>query len=165
MGRLPILAVVTSFVNILPLCLLAQNSPQDYLKVHNAARAIVGVEPLLWDSELESYANKLLSRHTVDCLRVEQIQYTLYGRNFASYDSSFENFSGADAVASWVEQRQNYDYKSNSCIDGTPTCLTYIQVVSKASTHLGCARVKCINGDTLVGCYYHPAPIAGQRPY
>lgn len=34
----------------------AQDSPQDYLNAHNAARAAVGVGPLKWNATEEAYA-------------------------------------------------------------------------------------------------------------
>ncbi|KAL7206286.1 hypothetical protein ACSBR2_019068 [Camellia fascicularis] len=34
----------------------AQNSQQDYLNAHNAARAQVGVGPMTWDNNVATYA-------------------------------------------------------------------------------------------------------------
>ncbi|KAL6012840.1 hypothetical protein ACLOJK_003329 [Asimina triloba] len=34
----------------------AQNSPQDFLAAHNAARREVGVSALTWDANVEAYA-------------------------------------------------------------------------------------------------------------
>ncbi|PQM33135.1 pathogenesis-related leaf protein 4 [Prunus yedoensis var. nudiflora] len=49
-----------AFVCLIGLALLqstsAQDSPQDYLNAHNAARAQVGVAPLTWDPNLAAYA-------------------------------------------------------------------------------------------------------------
>ncbi|XLU92738.1 hypothetical protein S245_007090 [Arachis hypogaea] len=166
MGRLHIVAVVTSFITVIPLCLLAQNSPQDYLEAHNIARAEAGVNPLLWDNELESQANTFLSKHIVDCLdRVSISPHPMYGQNILSGPS--KSLTGAFAVAKWVAQKQNYDYRSNTCIGGNPAnCVAYTQVVSKSSTYVGCARANCLNGRTLVTCYYYPpGNILGQRPY
>ncbi|QHN99395.1 hypothetical protein HN51_034546 [Arachis hypogaea] len=169
MGRLHIVAVVTSFITVIPLCLLAQNSPQDYLEAHNIARAEVGVNPLLWDNELESQANTFLSKHVVDCLdRVSKSPHPMYGQNiWISRPSKSFTVTGAFAVAYWVAQKQNYDYISNTCIGGNPAnCFAYTQVVSKSSTYVGCARAICYNGGTLVICYYHPpGNILGTRPY
>ncbi|RYR35841.1 hypothetical protein Ahy_A10g050946 [Arachis hypogaea] len=37
-----------------------QNSPKDYLKSHNDARAEIGVKPLKWDPQLASHAPKAI---------------------------------------------------------------------------------------------------------
>ncbi|MED6114136.1 hypothetical protein PIB30_077398 [Stylosanthes scabra] len=158
MERLQILAVIiVSFTSIFPVCLLAQNSPQDYLKIHNDARAAVGVKPLLWDQRLESYAIVFMRKHIEDCLEGEDIHPTGYSQNIAHTRTSEYLLTGADAVKSWVAQKRFYDYKTNSCITGNPgDCINYIAVVSKESTYLGCSRAICNNGCTLVTCYYAP---------
>ncbi|KAH0632656.1 hypothetical protein KY284_035442 [Solanum tuberosum] len=45
----------------------AQNSPQDYLVVHNNARAQVGVGPMSWDVGLASRAQHYANSRTRDC--------------------------------------------------------------------------------------------------
>ncbi|KAL3358476.1 hypothetical protein AABB24_015547 [Solanum stoloniferum] len=45
----------------------AQNSPQDYLAVHNDARAQVGVGPMSWDAGLASRAQNYANSRTGDC--------------------------------------------------------------------------------------------------
>ncbi|RYQ82257.1 hypothetical protein Ahy_B10g100855 [Arachis hypogaea] len=96
----------------------AQNSPKDYLKAHNDARAEIGVKPLKWDSQLASHAHKFVKKHIFDCEKgihdMTIIAGNKYGQNIA-YNSG--SVSGADAVNEWLKQKTNYDYKSNSCID------------------------------------------------
>ncbi|MED6197580.1 hypothetical protein PIB30_057804 [Stylosanthes scabra] len=164
MVRLHIQSMLTSFISILPLCLLAQNFPQDYLRIHNDARAMVGVPPLLWDSKLESYANSFVMEHVADCAKGKDIEDDdNYSRNIA-INSTPKDFTGADAVELWVSLKPFYDYESNSCIGGMP-CFLYTQVVSRASIYLGCATIKCQNGGTLVTCYYDPPGSVFRRPY
>ncbi|MED6114137.1 hypothetical protein PIB30_077399 [Stylosanthes scabra] len=166
MARLQMLLILTSFLSIFPSCLLAQNSPQDYLEMHNAARAAVGVKPLLWDSKLESEANMFVSKLSVNCMKVEEKMVPDgYGHNLA-INWKPEYFSGADAVASWLSQKRNYNFESNSCIGDDPvSCLTYSQLVSKSATYLGCARGKCQTGGTIVVCFYYPPGKLSQPPY
>ncbi|MED6211056.1 hypothetical protein PIB30_069914 [Stylosanthes scabra] len=165
MARLQMLLILTSFVSIFSSsCLLAQNSPQDYLKVHNVARAAVGVKPLLWDSKLESEANMFVSKHIVECIKKKGIVVDVeHGRNIASaWRPGY--FRGVDAVVLWLSQKPLYNYESNSCIGGDRvTCFAYTQIVSKASTYLGCAKAKCQNKDTLVACFYHPPEYEFKR--
>ncbi|MED6114139.1 hypothetical protein PIB30_077401 [Stylosanthes scabra] len=102
MEMLQNLAVIISFTSIFPVCLLAQNSPQDYLKIHNDARAAVGVKPLLWDLGLESYAFMFVRKHIEHCLEGEDIHPTGFSQNIAHTRTSEYLVTGADAVASWV---------------------------------------------------------------
>ncbi|QHN80467.1 hypothetical protein HN51_057650 [Arachis hypogaea] len=165
---LKIWAVIISFISIVPLFLIAQNSPKDYLKAHNDARAEIGVKPLKWDSQLASHAHKFVKKHIFDCEKgihdMTIIAGNKYGQNIA-YNSG--SVSGADAVNEWLKQKTNYDYKSNSCIDGTLNCIFYSQSIWGATTFLGCARIKCPNyGGTLITCFYYPrCHFPGQSPF
>ncbi|MED6180962.1 hypothetical protein PIB30_014941 [Stylosanthes scabra] len=165
---LKIWVVVTSLVSSFPVCLMVQNSKKDYLEGHNAARARVGSKPLVWDKKLESHARKFLKKHAKDCLK--ESPYLHHNPKYAgttSY-SSTKSFTGADAIARWVKMKENYDYESNSCIDGNPNnCGPYLYMVWSTVTSLGCARVECHNNKgTLVHCNYEPTPkIFVERPY
>ncbi|MED6211057.1 hypothetical protein PIB30_069915 [Stylosanthes scabra] len=165
---LQMLLMLTSFISILPSCLLAQNSPQDYLKIHNAAREAVGVKPLMWNSTLELEANIFLSKHIIDCMKVKEniVIDNEYSVNVAA-NWWPEYFTGADAVALWLSRKRYYDYESNSCVGNDPFgCFAYSQIVSKVPTYLGCARANCQDGGTLVVCFYDPpAKVLRQRPY
>lgn len=46
---------------------LAQNSPQDYLNAHNAARAQVGVGSTRWDDKVASYAQNYVNKLQGSC--------------------------------------------------------------------------------------------------
>ena len=71
---------------------------------------------------------------------------------------------GIDVVKLWVNEKANYDYNSNSCVGGE--CLHYTQVVWRNSVRLGCAKVRCNNGGTFIGCNYDlPGNYVGQKPY
>uniref|UniRef100_A0A2N9GVV4 SCP domain-containing protein n=1 Tax=Fagus sylvatica TaxID=28930 RepID=A0A2N9GVV4_FAGSY len=116
----------------------AQDSKEDYLNAHNAARAEVGVPPLTWDDTVASYA-----------------------QNYANQPVTMK---GTDAVNMWVGEKPNYDYNSNSCVGGE--CLHYTQVVWRNSVRLGCAKVRCNNGGTFIGCNYDPrGNYVGEKPY
>ncbi|QHO15004.1 hypothetical protein HN51_030507 [Arachis hypogaea] len=166
---LKISLMVISFVSIIPSCLLSQNFPMDYLVVHNAARAEVGVTPLKWDKKLESHAHEFVNEHIANCRGImstpTEFYSGIYGQNLG-----YSPFRGtiASAVAYWVAQKRQYEHKSNKCIDGNPaSCHCYVQIVWGASTYLGCARGECHNNEgTLVTCYYYPsANFPAQRPY
>ncbi|KAL1289395.1 hypothetical protein HN51_057645 [Arachis hypogaea] len=159
--------IIISFISVLLVrCILGQDFSRGYLDGQNVAREIVGVKPLKWNPELAGVAQKFLNNHIVDCLEGQLITSTAspnYGQTTAR-NVLFNNFTAADAVASWVAQKDYYDFESNSCIGGYCGC--YTQVVWRTSTHIGCARVNCRNGGTLVTCIYRPrGNLPNQRPY
>ncbi|XP_057740868.1 pathogenesis-related protein 1A-like [Arachis stenosperma] len=157
--------LMISLVCVLPWCLSAQNSPEDYLEAHNTARAEVGVKPLKWDGRLESYAYLHLSQKTEHCIPFQSDGP--YGENTVSgvkATGAYRKLTGVQAVGVWVAQKQYYDEKSNSCIGGY--CGHYMQVVWRDTTHVGCARVQCDNGAYMVSCNYSPpGNLRDQRPY
>jgi hypothetical protein len=89
----------------------AQNSPQDYLEVHNQARDEVGVGPLYWDHNLEAYAQNYANKRIKDC----ELEHSMgpYGENLAE---GYGEVNGTDSVKFWLSEKPNYDYHSNSCV-------------------------------------------------
>ncbi|PON86808.1 Cysteine-rich secretory protein, allergen V5/Tpx-1-related [Trema orientale] len=139
----------------------AQNSPQDYLNAHNSARAQVGVGPMTWDDGIAAFALQYANKHAGDCSMVHS-GVPEYGENLAK---STGDLTGTSAVNLWVQEKAYYDPNSNSCAVGQ-VCGHYTQVVWRNSVRLGCAKVRCANGGTLIGCNYSPrGNIIGQRPY
>ncbi|XP_062177288.1 pathogenesis-related protein 1-like [Alnus glutinosa] len=137
----------------------AQNTPQDYINAHNTARSQVGVGPITWDANLAAFAQNYANQRTGDCRLVHS--GGPYGENLAGSSS---DLTGAAAVDLWVREKSNYNYNSNSCVGGE--CLHYTQVVWRNSVRLGCAKVRCNNGGTFIGCNYDPrGNYVGQRPY
>ncbi|MED6111264.1 hypothetical protein PIB30_050927 [Stylosanthes scabra] len=165
-----LIMVITSFVSIFPLYLLAGNtSPGEYLRVHNDARAIVGTEPLIWDDKLEEYAQAFVHYHRIGCLDEVSLADPPhgYGQNIGRIP---KDHAALYAVRYWVALEEKYDYKNNTCIDGRhrdDDCLVYVQIVTKGTTHLGCASTTCHNDkDKLVTCYYNPhGMVPNERPY
>ncbi|XP_021300256.1 basic form of pathogenesis-related protein 1-like [Herrania umbratica] len=138
---------------------LGQNSPQDYLRVHDAARAQVGVGPMTWDAKVAAYAQDYANKRVADCGLVHSDGP--YGENLA--EASYA-LTGAEAVQMWVDEKPYYNYDANICVGGQ--CLHYTQVVWRNSTRLGCARVKCNSGWWFVTCNYDPpGNYVGERPY
>ncbi|GMY21068.1 pathogenesis-related protein 1 [Fagus crenata] len=138
---------------------LAQNSPQDYLNAHNAARARVGVGPMRWDAKVASYAQNYVNKLKGSCKLVHS--GGPYGENLG-WGSN--DLSGTAAVNMWVAEKTKYDYNSNSCVGGE--CRHYTQVVWSNSVRLGCAKVRCNNGATIISCNYDPpGNYVNQRPY
>ncbi|KAJ1287637.1 hypothetical protein BS78_02G025900 [Paspalum vaginatum] len=119
-----------------------QNSAQDFVEPHNAARAAAGVGPVSWDNGAH------------------------YGENIV-VGGAGKDWSTSDAVGLWVAEKQYYDHDTNSCsAPQGQSCLHYTQVVWRDSTAIGCGRVVCDNGGVFIPCNYSPAGnIIGQSPY
>jgi pathogenesis-related protein 1 len=141
----------------------AQNSPQDYVDPQNAARADVGVCPLSWDDNVAAYAQSYAAKRQGDCALMHS--GGPYGENIF-WGSAGGDWSAADAVGSWLGEKQYYDHDTNSCAEGQ-MCGHYTQVVWRATTAVGCARVVCDNsaGVFIVCSYNPPGNVIGQSPY
>ncbi|KAD5317938.1 hypothetical protein R6Q59_033267 [Mikania micrantha] len=139
----------------------AQNSQQDYLDAHNAARAQVSVGNMVWNTTVAAYAQSYANQRIGDCNMVHS--GGPYGENLAEGSGTF---TGTAAVNLWVNEKTYYDYTTNTCASGH-TCGHYTQVVWRNSVQLGCARVQCTNnGWWFVICsYYPPGNYIGQAPY
>uniref|UniRef100_A0A1J3E4A1 Pathogenesis-related protein 1 n=1 Tax=Noccaea caerulescens TaxID=107243 RepID=A0A1J3E4A1_NOCCA len=153
-----ILATTIFLVFIVPL--RAQHRPQDFLAAHNQARAEVGVGPLRWDERVAAYARDYANKRKADCA----LQHSSgpYGENIAW---SSGRMSGVEAVNMWVKEQDDYDYDSNTCA-WDKVCGHYTQVVWRNSVKVGCAKVRCNNGQTFITCNYDPpGNWNGEWPY
>ncbi|KAG6762561.1 hypothetical protein POTOM_033070 [Populus tomentosa] len=154
---LPLLVCLVSLALVHPSH--AQNSPQDYLNAHNAARSQVTVANIIWDNTVAAYALNYSNSRISNCNLVHS--NGPYGENLAKGSGSF---TGTAAVNLWVAEKPYYDYASNSCVGGE--CLHYTQVVWRNSVRVGCARVQCTNGWWFVSCNYDPpGNYIEERPY
>lgn len=153
-----IVLIFLSFVGLA----MAQNTPQDFLDAHNAARAQVSVGAMIWNATVAAYAQTYANQMAATCNLVHS--NGPYGENLAWGSSS--TFTGTAAVNLWVAEKQYYTYSTNTCAAGK-VCGHYTQVVWQNSVRLGCARVTCNNGGgTFIICSYDPpGNYVGQKPY
>ncbi|CAN1167531.1 Pathogenesis-related protein 1 [Linum perenne] len=146
----------------------AQDSPQDYVNAHNAARSAVGVGPVTWDPSVAAYAQSYARQRAAgDCKLVHS--GGPYGENLAW---SSGQISAKGAVGMWVNEKADYNYNANTCAPGNTcaqgkVCGHYTQVVWRSSSRIGCAKAACSGGrGTFVICNYNPpGNYVGQKPY
>ncbi|KAF0908316.1 hypothetical protein E2562_024730 [Oryza meyeriana var. granulata] len=145
----------------------AQNSPQDFLDLHNAARRSVGagIPDVVWNATLQRFAESFVAVRAVNCdLDHSNAGYgeNLYGGPYAGSSTA------ADAVGSWMKEKADYVYSTNTCARGALIlCGHYTQVVWRNTTSIGCARAVCNNGGgAIISCnYFPPGNYPDERPY
>ncbi|KAM3364269.1 hypothetical protein ACQJBY_014550 [Aegilops geniculata] len=140
----------------------AQNTPQDYVNLHNRARAADGVGPVVWNNNVAKFAQDYAAERRADCRLVHS--GGRFGENI--YWGSSQRMTAANAVNSWVSEKQNYHRGSNTCDTGK-VCGHYTQVVWRRSTRIGCARVICdSNRGVFIICSYDPpGNVRGRGPF
>ncbi|MBC2899404.1 hypothetical protein CFC21_112312 [Triticum aestivum] len=141
----------------------AQNAPADFVSLHNSLRALVEVGPVTWDTTVANYALNYANQRKADCNLVHS--GGTYGENIF-WGSAGGTWTASSAVTMWTDEKQFYDYATNTCATNK-VCGHYTQVVWRSSTSIGCARVVCdSNRGVFIICNYSPrGNIAGQKPY
>ncbi len=141
------------------------------VEAHNAVRRMVQTSPpledLVWDDALAATA-----RAWVAMCRDQDAPTGLIDHNPDRGQNVGENVFGSSgaataqqAVTSWANERNNYDYATNTC---TGVCGHYTQIVWRSTASVGCAIGSCASltyGSSIV-CDYSPAGNVGnQKPY
>ncbi|KAL2896872.1 Pathogenesis-related protein 1 [Bienertia sinuspersici] len=132
-----------------------------WLVPHNIARqqTFTGEPPLVWNETVAEFARKYAQERSVDCKLVHSHVQGL-GENLAM---STRDLSPTKAVEMWVGEKPDYDVANNNC---KKMCGHYTQVVWTGTRSVGCAKVRCQNGGTFIGCnYYPPGNVIGFRPF
>jgi uncharacterized protein YkwD len=137
---------------------------------HNAARAAVDppaatpIPALTWDNTVattaQAWSDKCQFMHSGG----------QYGENIFASAGSVPDAQGV--VDSWVSEKKDYDYASNSCSN---VCGHYTQVVWAKSLKLGCGFSTCTQNSPFGGsfstwyfvvCNYDPpGNFVGEKPY
>ncbi|VAI38043.1 pathogenesis-related protein 1-like [Triticum dicoccoides] len=164
----PKLAVLVLLALASAMAVTAQNSEQDFVDAHNAARADVGLGEVTWDATVAAFAQDYADQRRGDCQLIHTPDGRPYGENLYGGGGGGTEWTATDAVNSWVSEKQYYDHDSNTCsAPEGESCGHYTQVVWRDSTGIGCARVVCDSGDgVFIICSYNPpGNFPGVSPY
>jgi uncharacterized protein YkwD len=130
------------------------------LDIHNRERAAHSIPPLKWSDELAAEA-KTWAEHlaTTDKFEHETSIFPAKGENIAQGAAGFH--SPEQLIQGWVDEKnkiQNPVTDQNLYPIGH-----YVQMVSPATTHVGCATASG-GGKVDLVCRYDRS-LAGQEPY
>ncbi|XP_040381918.1 pathogenesis-related protein 1-like [Oryza brachyantha] len=167
MGAAGAIAMLVAAVLAAATSSMAQNSPQDFVELHNVARSVEGLGDVVWDEAVAAYAESYAAERAGDCALIHSGSWEKAGYGENLFGGPGGEWTAADAVNSWVGEKELYDYDSNSCLGSWDSCLHYTQVVWRDSTAIGCARVVCDNdAGVFITCNYNPAGnVQGERPF
>ncbi|PVH63273.1 hypothetical protein PAHAL_3G509600 [Panicum hallii] len=137
-----------------------QKAIDDILKEHNLFRAKEHVPPLAWNETLAKFSQQYAETLKGPCKPVHST--SPYGENLMFGTGGI---TWKTTVDEWDGEKKNYHYGSNTCDPGK-MCGHYTAVVWKSTTTVGCGRVKCNNGDTMIMCsYWPPGNYDGVKPF
>ncbi|KAK9097909.1 hypothetical protein Syun_024954 [Stephania yunnanensis] len=136
-----------------------------FLFAHNLVRAAKWEFPLMWDFELQDYANSWAMRRRGDCKLEHSFPEGGFKLGENIYWGSGSSWTPSDAVSAWAGEERYYNYNANHCEEGK-MCGHYTQIVWKTTRRVGCARVVCDTGDVFMTCNYDPVGnVIGEKPY
>lgn len=137
----------------------APAAAQEFLRIHNDARARVGVAPLRWSGELARYAQQWADQLATSGQFKHRPPGSGYGENL--FGGSV-GYGPADAARHWLEEKNAY---SGGPI--TPqnfnTVGHYTQMVWSRTTEVGYGIATGSNGVVVVANYAPAGNLSGQK--
>jgi pathogenesis-related protein 1 len=145
-----------------PEAVAVKTDAERWIDAHSKHRAMVGVQPLTWSTELEKEAGKWAEYLAVNgCKMQHSDSRGKYGENL---HVGSQPVTPERVTDSWASESKYYDYETNSCSD---VCGHYTQVVWKKTSKLGCKSYACTGEEVITVCMYgdEPGNYIGQKPY
>lgn len=128
----------------------------EFMKLHNDARAEVGVPPLVYDATLAAYAQEWADKLAAQGGDLEHRTDNKYGENLAGYmpETGMRVVHGAKL---WYDEIKNYDADKNAKIDPNGVAIGhYTQMVWRKSTKVGLGIAMADNGMAVLCANYDP---------
>lgn len=133
----------------------------EFMKLHNDARAEVGVAPLQWDPALATYAQEWADRIGASG-NMEHRPNGKYGENLAGYLPQYGE-RPVHGAKLWYDEKK--DYRGEKITTGMNTG-HYTQMVWARSTHVGFGIAMTKSGMVMLCANYSPAGnMLGEHPY
>ncbi len=165
--------VFVLLISLVPDCFaVTQSQRNTILNLHNLIRTHYNLPKLVWDMGIEkqaqSWANSL-AKSGVFAHSSSSFRKGMWENLYASMSSGQKSIlSGSDAVTTWINEWEYYDYKSNTCRSGA-VCGHFTQIVWKNTKKIGCGqstRKKWIMTTLYWVCQYDPpGNYEWERPY
>ncbi len=136
-----------------PGSLLPPGSAQAILRVHNAERRAVGVDPLRWDGTLAATALDCTSRLVTS----GTFQHCALGENL--WIGATSRFSPAAMAELWAAERRDFHNGTFPQVSRTGNWTDmghYSQMVWRQTTAVGCAAAAGADGLTRLVCHDSP---------
>ena len=149
----------------------------EFLRIHNAARAEVGVAPLEWSEDLAITAQEW-AEELAGTGKLEHRPDSEYGENLASGKG---NYTPASAANTWLAEKASYspdnvEYRVTTPAKGKGKKASkheedvktahYSQMVWGKSTVVGVGIAMTTSGKVVVVANYNPrGNIKGEKPY
>ena len=138
------------------------------LERHNAARAAVGVAPLILDTDLNeaalAYAEELAASGRFE----HSDRSTREGQGENLWTGTQGAFSYRQMVDAWIDEDRYFTYGRFPYVSNTGRWQDvghYTAIIWRTTDRLGCGLATGNGRDTLVCRYAPPGNIVGQYPY
>lgn len=134
----------------------------EFLKIHNDARAEVGVPPLVWDEEIAAYAQEWAEKIAAEDNMIHRPNGK-YGENLAGYLPEYGE-RPVHGAQMWYEEIKDYNGGVMDAVNFEAG--HYTQMIWRKSTKVGFGIAMTKNGMAMLCANYEEAGnYGGEHPY